>query len=167
VASAPDCPVRPLTDSLPNGYVVVEGYKYPPTTTTTSIQDFQIPPIHPPLGDFQCVAIPLVWRRIPSASVLPLRFRRGGAWRVLLSQLKAWFRDVFSTTSSSVISLASSFIMRRRTPATTYCPVPSGVWVTVETQMVRFLRSGSSDPTNQQGYVSDIVLDKDPLVLLP
>jgi hypothetical protein len=26
---APDCPVRPSTDSLPNGYVVVEGYKYP------------------------------------------------------------------------------------------------------------------------------------------
>jgi hypothetical protein len=39
---APDCPVRPSTDSLPNGYVVVEGYKYPPTTTTTpSIQVFQ------------------------------------------------------------------------------------------------------------------------------
>jgi hypothetical protein len=41
VAGAPDCPVRPSTDSLPNGYVVVEGYKYPPTTTTPSIQDFQ------------------------------------------------------------------------------------------------------------------------------
>jgi hypothetical protein len=26
---APNCPVRPSTDSLPNGYVVVEGYKYP------------------------------------------------------------------------------------------------------------------------------------------
>jgi hypothetical protein len=26
---APDCPMRPSTDSLPNGYVVVEGYKYP------------------------------------------------------------------------------------------------------------------------------------------
>jgi hypothetical protein len=38
---APDCPVRPSTDSLPNGYVVVEGYKYPPTTTTPSIQVFQ------------------------------------------------------------------------------------------------------------------------------
>jgi hypothetical protein len=35
------CPVRPSTDSLPNGYVVVEGYKYPPTTTTPSIQVFQ------------------------------------------------------------------------------------------------------------------------------
>jgi hypothetical protein len=36
-----DCLVRPSTDSLPNGYVVVEGYKYPPTTTTPSIQVFQ------------------------------------------------------------------------------------------------------------------------------
>jgi hypothetical protein len=35
---APDCPVRPSTAAVPNGYVVVEGYKYPPTTTTTSIQ---------------------------------------------------------------------------------------------------------------------------------
>jgi hypothetical protein len=34
---APDSPVRPSLDSLPNGYVVVEGYKYPPTTTTPSI----------------------------------------------------------------------------------------------------------------------------------
>jgi hypothetical protein len=37
----PDCPVRPSTDSLPNGYGVVEGYKYPPITTTPSIQVFQ------------------------------------------------------------------------------------------------------------------------------
>jgi hypothetical protein len=34
-----DCPVRPSTSATPNGYVVVEGYKYPPPTTTTpSIQ---------------------------------------------------------------------------------------------------------------------------------
>jgi hypothetical protein len=26
---APNCPVRPSTDNLPNDYVVVEGYKYP------------------------------------------------------------------------------------------------------------------------------------------
>jgi hypothetical protein len=26
---APDCPVCPSTTSIPNGYVVVEGYKYP------------------------------------------------------------------------------------------------------------------------------------------
>jgi hypothetical protein len=35
---APDCLVRPSTAAIPNGYVVVEGYKYPPTTTTPSIQ---------------------------------------------------------------------------------------------------------------------------------
>jgi hypothetical protein len=36
---APDCPVRPSTAACPNGSVVVEGYKYPPPTTTTpSIQ---------------------------------------------------------------------------------------------------------------------------------
>jgi hypothetical protein len=32
------CPVRPSTAALPNGLLVVEGYKYPPTTTTSSIQ---------------------------------------------------------------------------------------------------------------------------------
>jgi hypothetical protein len=31
-------PVRPSTAAIPNSYVVVEGYKYPPTTTTPSIQ---------------------------------------------------------------------------------------------------------------------------------
>jgi hypothetical protein len=35
---APDCPVRPSTAACPNGYMVVEGYKYPTTTTTPSIQ---------------------------------------------------------------------------------------------------------------------------------
>jgi hypothetical protein len=35
---APNCPVRPSTAATPNGYLVVEGYKYPPTTTTPSIQ---------------------------------------------------------------------------------------------------------------------------------
>jgi hypothetical protein len=37
---APDCPVRPSTAAFPNGHLVVEGYKYPPTTTTPSIQAF-------------------------------------------------------------------------------------------------------------------------------
>jgi hypothetical protein len=32
---APDCSVRPSTAAYPNGCLVVEGYKYPPTTTTT------------------------------------------------------------------------------------------------------------------------------------
>jgi hypothetical protein len=30
---APNCPVRPSTDSLPNGHFGGWGYKYPPTTT--------------------------------------------------------------------------------------------------------------------------------------
>jgi hypothetical protein len=35
---APDYPVRPSTSACPNGPLVVEGCKYPPTTTTPSIQ---------------------------------------------------------------------------------------------------------------------------------
>jgi hypothetical protein len=38
---APDCPVRPSIDSLPNGWFGGWGYKYPPPTTTSSIQVFQ------------------------------------------------------------------------------------------------------------------------------
>jgi hypothetical protein len=34
----PNCPVRPSTSATPNDLMVVEGYKYPPTTTTPSIQ---------------------------------------------------------------------------------------------------------------------------------
>jgi hypothetical protein len=37
---APDCQVRPSTTACPNSPLVVEGYKYPPTTTTPSIQVF-------------------------------------------------------------------------------------------------------------------------------
>jgi hypothetical protein len=109
----------------------------------------------------------MVWHHVISASLLLLQFRRGDAWWVLLSQLKAWFRDVFSTTSSFVIPLAPSFIMCRRTPGTTYCPIPSGVWVNVETLMLRFLRSGSFGPTDQQGYISVVVFVRDLSVLLP
>jgi hypothetical protein len=36
---APDCPVRPSIAASPTATLVVEGYKYPPTTTTPSIQD--------------------------------------------------------------------------------------------------------------------------------
>jgi hypothetical protein len=36
-----DCPVRPSTDNLPNGWFGDWSYKYPPTTTTPSIQVFQ------------------------------------------------------------------------------------------------------------------------------
>jgi hypothetical protein len=78
-----------------------------------------------------------------------------------------WLRDVFNTTSSSVIPLVSPFIMCRRMPGTTYCSVPSGVWVTIETPMLRSLRSGSSGPTGQLGYVSGVVLERDPSVSLP
>jgi hypothetical protein len=78
-----------------------------------------------------------------------------------LSQLKEWFRDVFSTTSSSIILLTSSFIMRRCTLGTTFCPIPSGVWVTAETLILRFLWPRSSGPTGQQGYISVVVPDID------
>jgi hypothetical protein len=37
---APHCPVRPSTDSLPNGHFGGWGYKYPPTTTLQGIQVF-------------------------------------------------------------------------------------------------------------------------------
>jgi hypothetical protein len=49
----------------------------------------------------------------------------------------AWLRDVFGTASSVVIPLASPFIMHRRMPGMAYFPVPYGVWVTVETPMLR------------------------------
>jgi hypothetical protein len=39
-SGAPDCPMRPSTAAFPNGLLVVEGYKYPPSTTTPSIQVF-------------------------------------------------------------------------------------------------------------------------------
>jgi hypothetical protein len=37
---APDCPMRPSTDSLPNNHFGGWGYKYPPTTTLQGIQVF-------------------------------------------------------------------------------------------------------------------------------
>jgi hypothetical protein len=39
---APNCPVRPSTAASPTATLVVGGYKYPSTTTTPSIQVFQI-----------------------------------------------------------------------------------------------------------------------------
>jgi hypothetical protein len=39
-SSAPDCPVLPSTDSLPNGHFGGWGYKYSPTTTLQGIQVF-------------------------------------------------------------------------------------------------------------------------------
>jgi hypothetical protein len=61
----------------------------------------------------------------------------------------------------------SPFIMHRRMPSTTYCPVPSSVWVTVETLMLRSMRLGLFGPTGQWGYVSGVVFDRDPSVSLP
>jgi hypothetical protein len=37
---APDCPVRPSTAATPTTVLVVKGYKYPPTTSTPTIQAF-------------------------------------------------------------------------------------------------------------------------------
>jgi hypothetical protein len=39
----PDCPMRPSTGSLPNSWIGGWGYKYPPTTTSTTIQAFTTP----------------------------------------------------------------------------------------------------------------------------
>jgi hypothetical protein len=74
---------------------------------------------------------------------------------------------MYNTTSSSVIPLASHFIMHRRMPGTSYCPIPSGIWVTVETPMLRSLWLGLSGLTSQPRYVSSVVLDRDPLIPLP
>jgi hypothetical protein len=57
--------------------------------------------------------------------------------------------------------------MHRRMLGTVYYPVPSGVWVIVETLVLRSLRLGLIGPTSQQGYISGIVLDRDILVSLP
>jgi hypothetical protein len=75
-----------------------------------------------------------------------------------------WLRDIFSTTLSSITPLSSPFIMRRRMSGTSYCPVPSDVWVTVETLVPRSMRLGLSGPTGQRAYISGIVLDSDPSV---
>jgi hypothetical protein len=42
--------------------------------------------------------------------------------------------------------------MHRRTLGTTYYPVPSGIWVTVETQILRSPWLGLTSPTGQRGY---------------
>jgi hypothetical protein len=59
---------------------------------------------------------------------------------------------VSSTTSSSVILFASPSIMRRHMLGTVYCPIPSSVWVTIETTMLRSPWLGLTGPTGQRGY---------------
>jgi hypothetical protein len=79
------------------------------------------------------------------------------------------FRDVFNTTSSFVIPLASPFIMHRCTPGIAYLsyrPIPSSLWVTVETPMLRTLWLGLTGPTSQWGYVFSVMLDRYPSILL-
>uniref|UniRef100_A0A804QPC5 Uncharacterized protein n=1 Tax=Zea mays TaxID=4577 RepID=A0A804QPC5_MAIZE len=56
---------------------------------------------------------------------------------------------------------------KRHMPGTVYCPIPSGVWITVETPMLRSMWLGLTGPTSQRGYVSDVVLDRDPSIPLP
>jgi hypothetical protein len=64
----------------------------------------------------------------------------------------AWLRDVFSMASSFVIPLVSPFIMHRCMSRTAHFPIPSSVWATIETPMLRSLWPGSFGPTIQQGY---------------
>jgi hypothetical protein len=70
----------------------------------------------------------------------------------------AWLREVFGTTSPSVIPFASPFIMRGHIPGMTYCPIPFGVWITVETPMLRSPWLEFFGPTGLRGYVSKVVL---------
>jgi hypothetical protein len=116
-----------------------------------------------------CATVPMVWRQVLSVHHIgSCRYSDtdvsvlGGSCCV-----EVRFRYVFGTTSSSVIPLASPFIMRRHMPGTVYCPIPSGVWITVETPMLRSMWLGLTGPTSQRGYVSDVVLDRDPSIPLP
>jgi hypothetical protein len=62
------------------------------------------------------------------------------------------FRVVFSTTSSSVMTLASTLSMRRHTLSMAYCPVLSGIQVTIETLVLKPLRPELTGPTSQRGH---------------
>jgi hypothetical protein len=77
------------------------------------------------------------------------------------------FRDVFGTAPSSIIPLASPFIMRKRMPGTTYFPHPFQRVGHCRDHDVRSLCLGLSGPIGQRGYVSGVMLDRDPSVLLP
>jgi hypothetical protein len=56
---------------------------------------------------------------------------------------------VSGTASSSVIPLASISSMRRYTPSMEYCLVLSGVWVIVETLVLRSPRSEFTGPASR------------------
>jgi hypothetical protein len=63
------------------------------------------------------------------------------------------FRVVFSTTSSSVMTLVSPFVTRWPTPGMVYCPGLSGILVTVEALMLRSLRPGLTGLTGQWEHI--------------
>jgi hypothetical protein len=73
--------------------------------------------------------------------------------RVPLSGLMARFRVVSSTTSSSVMTLVSSFVTCWHTPSMAYCPVLLVILVTVNVPMLRSLRSELTGPTGQWGHI--------------
>jgi hypothetical protein len=78
------------------------------------------------------------------------------------------FRDIFSTASSFVIPSVSPSIMSRRMLGTVYRLISSGVWVTVETPMLRSTRLGLTGPPVSRDTLqntSDTVLDRGPSIL--
>jgi hypothetical protein len=72
--------------------------------------------------------------------------QRSGTWRVPWSGLMARFMVIFSTTSSSVMTLVSTLSMA-------YCPVLSGIRATVETLVLKSLRPELTGPTSQRGHI--------------
>jgi hypothetical protein len=87
-----------------------------------------------------------------------------------LSWLVVRFRDVFSTTLRFVIPSASPSIMCWRMPGTTYCHVSSGVWVTVETSMLRSYEWGRLVPPIREDTtqnIFDVVFVRYPSILFP
>jgi hypothetical protein len=58
---------------------------------------------------------------------------------------------VCGAASSSVMSLASPFCVRRHTPGMVYCPVLFSMWVTVETLVLRSPMNGVDRPHKAVG----------------
>jgi hypothetical protein len=118
-----------------------------------------------------CAIIPLVWRRVLSVHhmgscsysdidvvVLGGSYWVSSRWGLEMSSVKLHPPPSPKHHLSSCVGVC---LVRA------YCLVPSGVWVIVETSMLRSMRLELTGPTSQWGYVSCIVLDRDPLVLLP